>query len=145
MRRFERRAVTRFALEGLTGATKVNVPQPKTPSLVAITKEYSRNNEFYDRLVARFRVSQRRDLSASVILLAACQDDQNSASASSPTGNSLFTQGLLEVWANGSFAGGYQEFIDAIATVTPGQFPNLLPLGPNVDAFLRQRPFRILP
>lgn len=78
---------------------------------------------------------------ASVLLLAACQDDQVAADGS---GNGWFTSQLLAVWQNGGFTGSYRSFYEAISKrMSNEQKPNYYLAGARNEAFENQRPFVI--
>ena len=53
------------------------------------------------------------EITANVLLLSGCQDNQTSADGKR---NGLFTQTLLEVWDSGKYKGGYKRFYDTIST-----------------------------
>lgn len=137
------RAQARARFQASEGGAGVESAQPKTPPYLDLLAEYFRNRDYYDDLIGKSRAAPRPELHASVILLSACRDGEIAASAVNGARNGRFTTGVLSTWANGSFPGKYQQFRDAIATVTNGQTPNLFPLGPNTSAFLDQRPFTI--
>jgi hypothetical protein len=78
---------------------------------------------------------------ASVLLLAACQDNQT---AGDGINHGLFTAALLGVWANGTFRGSYKSFFQQIKAVMPQiQSPNYYLVGANNPAFLAQQPFAL--
>jgi metacaspase-1 len=80
-------------------------------------------------------------VSASVLLISGCQDNQTSADGDK---NGLFTQNLLEVWDNGSFAGSYKQFYQAILNkMPPTQTPNYYNVGVADPNFEAQCPFTI--
>jgi len=79
--------------------------------------------------------------SASVILLAASQDNQT---AKDGEPNSRFTEKLLEVWDGGEFRGDHASFFQRIVSLMPPiQTPQMTLLGPADRAFLKQRPFTV--
>lgn len=81
----------------------------------------------------------RVSVSASVILLSGCQDNQLSGDG---PGNGLFTSKLLEVWNNGKFSGTYSDFMTAIRKKMPfSQTPNLYKTGAANSSFDAQKPF----
>lgn len=85
--------------------------------------------------------SERAVVSASVILISGCQDNQLSMDGS---GNGLFTEKLKQVWNDGAFTGNYKAFCDAIKTLMPAkQQPNYYPVGAKNAVFEGQTPFEI--
>ena len=81
------------------------------------------------------------DISAQLILLAGCQDNQFSQDGD---GNGAFTEALLRVWADGGFAGDYRAFLGRITSLLPpDQTPNLFTVGTPAPGFLSQKPFTV--
>ncbi|QIX53923.1 caspase family protein [Rhodococcus sp. DMU1] len=81
------------------------------------------------------------DVSAAVLLMAACQDNQ---AAMETDGHGTFTAALLDVWNDGGFTGDYRKFHERIrASMPPTQTPNLLTLGRDLAGFLAQVPLTI--
>jgi hypothetical protein len=85
------------------------------------------------------------EVGASVLLLAACQDDQTAADGRD---NGLFTQKLLEAWGpidrGGTFQGNYPGFCDTIKDAMPSyQIPNLDSTGARAPSFESERPFNV--
>jgi hypothetical protein len=102
---------------------------------------FARNNPELMRL-PRIRSAE---LSAAVILLAACQDNQ---SAQDGQEHGLFTQNLLETWGpipeGGVFVGDYPGFCRAITErMPPTQTPNLDHAGALDAGFEAERPFTV--
>lgn len=88
-------------------------------------------------------ISSDNPVSASVLLLAAC-DDREVVPAGSSSEHSLFTHILLEVWRNGEFNGSYNTFYKKIVELMPGFYhPQYFPNGKQTEVFGRQRPFSI--
>ena len=82
-----------------------------------------------------------RDIPASVLLLAACQDDQSAAEIA---GSGLFTATMLRIWSDGEFRGDYQELWRQLVREMPtNQVPNLVALGPSAEALKQIRPFSV--
>ncbi len=80
-------------------------------------------------------------LRASLIHLAACQDDQ---SALEINGGGRFTRALGEVWANGAFTGDHPTFLNQIRDRLSGyQVPKYTTYGPDDAAFVAQIPFTL--
>jgi hypothetical protein len=85
------------------------------------------------------------EVGASVLLLAACQDNQTAADG---RGNGLFTQRLLEAWGpidrGGTFQGDYPGFCRTITeAMPPYQTPNLDHAGARAPSFEGERPFNV--
>ena len=86
---------------------------------------------------------------ASVLLLAACQDNESTPDAlpDDPDPHGAFTRALLNVWNGGAF-NDYEGFIAAVGDelkVKMGllQTPVITPKRPDNEAFRAQRPFVI--
>ena len=80
-------------------------------------------------------------LRCSVLLFAACQDNQWSEDGAA---NGRFTQQLLTVWNDGRFDGDYRLLHQRIvAGMPPTQSPQLRRFGKSPDRFVAQRPFAI--
>lgn len=86
------------------------------------------------------QVSQDR-VTAAVITLAACQDNQQAGDGDK---NGLFTETLVRVWRGGAFNGDYKKFHKALQQQMPTwSQPNLDPFGKDLDRFLSQTPFQV--
>lgn len=84
----------------------------------------------------------RADISASVILISACQDNQVAQDGGS---NGLFTENLLRVWDHGSFSGSLPQFCQAIIALMPSsQTPNYFTEGVQDFTFMNARPLTIV-
>jgi hypothetical protein len=87
------------------------------------------------RLIGR---AIRGDISATVLLISGCQDNQFSADGSK---NGLFTEKLLQVWNAGAFTGDYHGFHKVIASLMPPtQSPNYTTAGAVNEMFEKQKP-----
>lgn len=84
----------------------------------------------------------RAEIGASVILLSGCQDNQ----LSGDTGQGgLFTLRMLDVWNNGEFTGGYEDFVRRIRNLLPSdQQPNFSTTGRKNPPFEAEKPFSVL-
>lgn len=80
------------------------------------------------------------EISASVLLLAACGEAQRTYARAD---RGLFTDALLAAWDGGRFAGSHHELLDAIRVAWP--HAQLVSRGPDAAAFAARRPFTILP
>jgi hypothetical protein len=104
-------------------------------------QNYEQDKRVYDEMQQKYPAGDRGNVSATVILLSGCQDNQLSGDL--PAGG-VFTQALLRVWDNGSFEGGYALFHRRIRSqMPPTQSPNYFVVGPVNRAFERQMPFTI--
>lgn len=80
-------------------------------------------------------------LSASIIVLAACQGDQYADGTGLP---GHFAEVLRCTWEGGSFEGSYAQFHQALCDrMPPYQRPDFYQLGSTSGGFERQRPFSI--
>lgn len=105
---------------------------------------FEQNRDFYEQILKAVPPPDAAPpINASVLLLAACQDDEGTGDG---LPNSVFTTKLLQVWKGGSFSGTYEQFRKAIGDIpSPNgtQHPTLTPTGKPDAAFLAQQPFRI--
>lgn len=95
---------------GLDEVDEVFVPRALPIGVVA--EAYSKRKAFYDDIGAKVTPEGRNAVSASVLLISGCRDDQLSADI---TFNGLFTWALKQVWAGGAFTGNHVAFHAAIA------------------------------
>lgn len=140
-RHFQYQQLTREGprLEGYASDTRFRTPgEPEFGRRV-----WGRHADTY-RAIARSTPRNARELvRATVIQIAACQDDQLSADG---VGNGLFTSKLKQIWASGDFRGDHPMFVSAIRKVMPvTQTPGYLVFGDATTAFERQRPFTVEP
>lgn len=135
-------SVARVAFDG----TPLPEPGPNRLLPASISgRAYRSHRDFYrslthidERLLTRPLAAT---LSCSVVLLAACQDNQYAGDTPS---NGRFTQELLQAWNDGRFTGDYRRLHRTIMTgMPPDQTPNLFPLGQRSEAFLAQSPFSV--
>ena len=102
---------------------------------------YERDRALYYEPAQWASVSERSQMTASLILISGCQDNQLSADGER---NGLFTETLLSVWSSGSFQGNYAAFHTAITDQMPAtQTPNLFRIGAANAAFDNEKPFTI--
>lgn len=100
---------------------------------------YLTNQPRYDEAKALAAATRNVDLNCSLLLLAACQDNQL---ASDGDTNGYFTSWLLHLWQQGQFQGSYRDLFNRLDAAMPRQQkPNLLLRGRDTDAFSDQRPF----
>lgn len=129
---------------------KLNIPERKV--LVEILKSeaemlYKRHKALYDPHLKFIPSSKDLTIQASVILLAASQDDQLSMGVSR-TGRklSLFTDELITVYMKQKTGMNYKRFVAEIKKRIPAKYrqtPNYFETGIRNEAFLNERPFTI--
>lgn len=99
---------------------------------------FAANVAVYAQLVAD-AASAARSVAASVIHYAACGED---SVAFEGRAHGVFTEAIVDVWANGAFDGDHRAFLDAVAARTrPRQVPVFSLIGPRDLAFETGRPF----
>ncbi|MDB5931706.1 MAG: peptidase caspase catalytic subunit p20 [Polaromonas sp.] len=114
-----------------------DVPRVRAADLAAVHANYLANQSDYE--VSQW--THRASVSASVILISGCQDNQLSSDGDA---NGLFTQRVKEVWNGGTFSGNYAQFHSAIVEQMPSdQTPNLFRTGAANPAFDAEKPFTI--
>jgi hypothetical protein len=100
---------------------------------------YARNQALYDEIQKRVPGQNRAAISASVALLAACQDDEITEDGSI---TSAFTTKILKLWNKGLFSGTLRSFYDTLrATADKDRVPNLYFAGANDHVLEGHRPF----
>ena len=82
----------------------------------AAAQAYAKSKSLYDSMQRVVGRNVKDTVTASVILISGCQDDQLSADGA---GNGLFTEKLKETWGDGTFNGGYCAFHTAIRAKMP--------------------------
>lgn len=128
------------------GGDGVAVAAPPLPRVIPydlMSRIYLANKEFYDEILVRPELREARGrVSASVILLSGCQDNQ--LSMDGPF-NGAFTGQLKLIWKGGAYALGYDRFITDIrrGLNNPAQSPGIFRIGEPNPAFDAQTPFRI--
>lgn len=100
------------------------------------------HRELYTALQRGTVSSEDVQIAATVISLTACQDDEV---AGDGRGHGVFTQAMLEVWADGRFGGGYKELFAGIKTRLQEirQHPNYRLDGSSNASFEAERPFTV--
>lgn len=110
------------------------------PDAVA-RKTYQANKALYDGIQNVHHRGDQANLTATVLLISGCQDNQLSLDGKR---NGLFTEKLKKVWNNGKFEGGYRVFRRKIAEIMPStQTPRYTRVGAANPAFERQKPFSV--
>jgi hypothetical protein len=143
--------VTRALVEAQFGSLAVlRDPEVSGPDLLRLFRAipsdiesatYVEHQGAYARLRAATPHAQDLSVQASVLLIAACQDNQLAADGIE---NGLFTATLLDVWDTGRFLGGYADFAQAITAKMPSsQRPNYYKVGRPSSAFETEAPFSI--
>lgn len=108
----------------------------------AALQTYRLNRDFYQEILGNPDLRNAEgNLSASVILLSGCQDNQLSSDG---IFNGLFTSQLFQVWKSGAFRGDYRQFHrDIVLRMPPDQTPNYFRTGQMDLSFDAQEPFTI--
>jgi len=128
-------SVTREAIPGGPKA-RVRLLPPQMAARV-----YEKNKAIYDAIQRGVTGSEQLSIKATVLLISGCQDRQLSNDGDS---NGLFTGTMKQVWADGSFLGGYKNFRDQIVARMPrNQTPNYFVIGAQNKAFEDEQPFTI--
>ena len=128
-------SVTRAPMPGGSKA-RVRLLPPQMAARV-----YEKNKAIYDAIQRGVTGSEQLSIKATVLLISGCQDRQLSNDGDF---NGLFTGTMKEVWADGSFLGGYRNFRDQIAAkMPPNQTPNFFVIGAQNKAFEDEQPFTV--
>ena len=123
----------------IASANLLGVPKRMPTDVQALVNEKHRDVYAAAQWIAG--PSERAEVSATVILISGCQDNQLSMDGS---GNGLFTEKLKQVWNDGAFTGNYKAFCDAIKKLMPAkQQPNFYEVGAKNPTFEGQTPFEI--
>lgn len=120
---------------------KKGTPPYRFIERVVAQRVFDNFRNFYEPMKQTRSIEFREAISASIILLSGCQDNQLSSDGDGANG--FFTTNLLKVWNGGSFTGNYEKFVKAIVSSmnTPLQTPNYLPVGAVNLEFAAQTPF----
>jgi hypothetical protein len=101
---------------------------------------YTKARDTYDSLQFLSSLKSTRDISASVLLISACQDNQLAADGDP---NSAFTERMLSTLKEG-FKGNYHAFKEKVAAgLPPSQSPNYYLVGTVNPEFEAQQPFQL--
>jgi hypothetical protein len=135
-------SMTRAAREeGYEALREANDAKTRELPVDVQAKTYRAHRAMYDEIKAAHPRGDRAALSAHVLLISGCQDEQLSLDG---TGNGLFTGTLLYVWGDGAFDGDYAALHSAIVErMPPEQTPNRSCLEPRSPEFEIQRPFTV--
>jgi hypothetical protein len=115
----------------------------KSMPLDIISSVYLQNKAEYDIYIDEVNLKKKdfKEISASVILISGCQDNQSSYDG---VFNSKFTERLLQVWNGGKFTDNHAKFHAQISLGMPSyQSPNFFYAGKRNIAFENQIPFTI--
>lgn len=105
---------------------------------------YRKHKEFYRGIkVSDTEAALLAKTKCTILSISGCQDNQ--LSADGPF-NGRFTAALLATWNSGRFSGTYRSLHQKIRARMPmDQSPELRTYGTPNDAFIRQRPFQVMP
>lgn len=104
-------------------------------------KTFQAHRELYDEIAKSYPKGDKVKISASVLLISGCLDNQLSLDGEK---NGLFTSTLLNVWNQKKFTGGYYAFYKQILRrMPPWQSPNYFKVGFVNPQFDRQAPFTV--
>lgn len=128
---------------GAVGGRDLEEPVFRALPLDDALRAYSRNAERYQEIQASGVRSDRAVVGATVLLLAACQDNQTAGDGRE---HGVFTAALLSAWDQGRFKGDYKSFFRKITDIfrlVPTQSPNYVVLGAPNPLFESSPPFFI--
>lgn len=116
-------------------------PRPRAmPRPVGAAVEQA-HRALYREIQKNNRGAERARVSASILLISGCMDNQTSMDGDR---NGAFTGMLKKVWNGGRFAGDYRALRDKIVSLMPSsQTPNYYRIGAPNAQFDGQRPFTI--
>ena len=111
---------------------------------------YLKRKSYYDEIKERASRAKEKEIKATVVLIAGCEDDESSH-IFPPDENSVLTVVLNEVWSEGAFEGTTVEFFDEVKEKVVReaykkkkfQTPKLYVIGRENEAFSQQKPFVI--
>jgi hypothetical protein len=110
------------------------------PRSVGIAVEKA-NSALYRSIQKNNRGTEKIKVSASVLLISGCMDNQTSMDGDN---NGAFTGTLKKVWNGGKFSGNYRKLRDKIVSLLPStQTPNYYYVGAANSAYEAQKPFAI--
>jgi hypothetical protein len=132
-------------LKNLAAAGADEVGGVKEVPQAVQTAYYASHKAMFEDIERRLDAEDPVTVTATVALIPACRDNQDSHDGRDSNVNSVFTKALLDVWGNGGFNGDYCSFCQAIASVTTPikQTPIIATTGMRSRKFLRERPFTI--
>ena len=127
-----------------------NTPIEESFSKDTAKNLYLKRKKYYDEIKQRANRAKEKEIKATVMFIAGCQDNESSY-IFPPDKNSLLTLVLNKVWNDGEFEGTTKEFFEAIKKRVRDiakkkrkyQTPNLYVIGKENRAFQNQKPFSI--
>lgn len=138
--RFYKEILASIEVMGFRNTNWANAAKPRLIPESIQKFSFQKHRKLYESLSQLSR-NNGSELVASLLMLSACQDNQLAADGQ---GNGVFTRTLLDVWDQGQFFEGYEEFHSKILTaMPPWQTPNLLKLGRDNPSFYKSSPFSI--
>src|SRR5262245_32586034 len=116
-------------------------PKPRAmPRSVGIAVEKA-HRALYRSIQKKNRGAEKTKVSASVLLISGCMDNQTSMDGDK---NGAFTGTLKQVWNDGKFTGNYRKLRDKIVSLLPStQTPNYYCVGTVNATYEAQKPFTI--
>lgn len=131
-------SVTRVAPEFISGGARKRfriMPRKENE------RTYKAHRKLYDGIQKATKGRDKAKVTASIILISGCQDNQLSSDGDS---NGLFTEKLKAVWNGGRFTGNYKHFRSSIVSRMPmDQTPRYSLVGAASDVFEAQQPFTL--
>jgi hypothetical protein len=111
---------------------------------------YLKRKAYYDEIKKRASRAKEKEIKATVLLIAGCED-RESSHIFPPDENSVLTVGLNDVWSDGEFEGTTIEFFNQVKEIVVTkafkkrkfQTPKLYIIGRENEDFNQQKPFVI--
>lgn len=126
-----------------TGFTPAATGAPAERGMpVDVAEEVSRSRAaVYARVQREVPPRESTPITATVALVSGCQDNQTSLDG---VRNGLFTEKLLQVWADGAFTGSLHDLRNRVSRLMPAsQTPNYYTVGRRNVAALRRPALRV--
>jgi hypothetical protein len=94
--------------------------------------------------VTKQSIPEDKDIAATGLLMAACQDRESALAGTRQEGNSRFTKALLHVLSQKRPGETYRSLHESVARLMPaGSRPNLFPFGQQAERLIQSKPFCI--
>lgn len=141
-----------------SGDSAVDRPVRSMPAN-AVHQIYRARAPFYNDIQDRVAASGKKEVKATIRLMAACQDHQEATGGEE---NGAFTAAVRRVWNDGAFEGNYNEFFAAVKADLAAAFavseetrgsvesntaeiqtPNFIAVDAEESDFNKERPFSI--
>ena len=120
--------------------TKMNLRSRLAPREISFGAYASNRDEYIN--AAKKAIVQPDEVKASVLLMAACQDNEKAAEW---TEYGLFTTTFKKIVDSNEVFGNYDDLFGKIKVDIPSiQNPNLLVYGQNAELFKKEKPFHVL-